>query len=62
MRHFTSEPAPRDRIVDDRGRALLEIDVAKSPGVPSTSITSWIDTAFDGHLVFSQNLIDELGL
>jgi clan AA aspartic protease len=49
-------------IVDDRGRALLEIDVAKSPGVPSTSIASWINAAFDGHLVFSQNLIDELGL
>lgn len=48
--------------VDDKARALLEICVAKSLGEPPASITSWIDTAFDGHLVFSQNLIDELGL
>ena len=49
-------------IVDDNGRALLEIYVAKSLSDPPTLVTSWIDTAFDGHLVFSQNLIDELGL
>ena len=48
--------------VDEKGRALLEIYVAKSQGEPPLSVTSWIDTAFDGHLVFSQKLIDELGL
>ncbi len=48
--------------VDDKGRALLEIPIATELNGPSTSVTTWIDTAFDGHLVFSQSLIDELGL
>ncbi len=48
--------------VDDKGRELLEIPIATELNGPSTSVTTWIDTAFDGHLVFSQSLIDELGL
>ena len=48
--------------VDSKGRALLEIPVARDPDATSTSITAWVDTAFDGHLVFAQGLIDELNL
>ena len=48
--------------VDDKGRALLEIPIAGQPEGPSTPVTTWIDTAFDGHLVFSQSLIEQLGL
>jgi clan AA aspartic protease len=48
--------------VDDKSRALLEIPIASGPKGPSTYVTTWIDTAFDGHLVFSRSLIDELGL
>jgi len=48
--------------VDDKSRALLEIPIANELNGPSTSVTTWIDTAFDGHLVFSQNLINELSL
>ncbi len=47
---------------DDKSRALLEIPIASESEGPSTSVTMWIDTAFDGHLVFSQNLINKLGL
>jgi clan AA aspartic protease len=48
--------------VDEQGRALLEVAIARELECSSTAVTTWIDTAFDGHLVFSQNLIDELGL
>jgi len=48
--------------VDDKSRALMEVSIANELKGPATSITTWIDTAFDGHLVFSQSLIDELGL
>jgi clan AA aspartic protease len=48
--------------VDDKGRALLEIAVCANAVDPSTGITVWIDTAFDGHLVFSRKLIETLGL
>lgn len=48
--------------VDDKSRALLKIPIASElPGL-SISVTTWIDTGFDGHLVFSQNLINQLGL
>ncbi|NOZ40503.1 MAG: hypothetical protein GXP24_09790 [Planctomycetes bacterium] len=48
--------------VDPHGRALLEISVARKLHGPSVPVTTWIDTAFDGHLVFSADLIDKLGL
>jgi len=48
--------------VDNKSRALLEIPIASELSGLSTSVTTWIDTAFDGHLIFSQNLINELGL
>ena len=48
--------------VDELLRALLEIGVRRELSDGSTGVTVWIDTAFNGHLVFSKRLIDELGL
>jgi clan AA aspartic protease len=43
--------------VDDRNRALLPIQVASSLKAEPLEVLVWIDTAFDGHLVFSKELI-----
>jgi len=48
--------------VDDRNRALLPIRVASSLQTECTEILAWIDIAFDGHLVFSKELIKKLHL
>jgi clan AA aspartic protease len=48
--------------VDERNRALVEIAVRGTPSSPTVSVTAWIDTAFDGHLVFSRSLIEKLQL
>ncbi len=48
--------------VDEKGRALLNIRICQSQSGDYTPITTWIDTAFDGHLVFSSELIKELEL
>ena len=48
--------------VDDRGRALLEVRVSNRLGGNYVPVTTWIDTAFDGHLVFSRKRIEELDL
>ena len=48
--------------VDDRDRALIPIRVAKGLGEEVTEVVAWIDTAFDGHLVFSRELINSLRL
>lgn len=48
--------------VDGSRRALLELRVGNSPTEQSTKITVWIDTAFDGFVVLSKNLIDRLKL
>lgn len=48
--------------VDDRGRALVRISISKDLASSAIPVTTWIDTAFDGHLVFSRKLIEELGL
>lgn len=47
--------------VDDSRRALLELQVGNTPADQPTTIMVWIDTAFDGFVVFS-NLIDRLKL
>lgn len=41
---------------------MLEVAVGKTSSSPRVSVTTWIDTAFDGHLVFSRALIEELDL
>ncbi len=48
--------------VDEKGRALLDISISDQLDGACTSVTAWIDTAFDGHLVFSYQLIKELNL
>lgn len=49
-------------LVDDRNRALIPIRVASSLKSEPSEILAWIDTAFDGHLVFSNELINKLQL
>ena len=48
--------------VDAHGRALLEIHIRSTKGAMPAPVTVWIDTAFDGHLVFPRELIKELEL
>lgn len=48
--------------VDERGRALIDIRVSNKLNGAYTAVTAWIDTAFDGHLVFSLELIESLHL
>ena len=48
--------------VDDRNRALLDLEVRRTPNSQGARVTAWIDTAFDGHLVFPKPLIEELRL
>lgn len=48
--------------VDDRNRALIDLDVRRTPNTQVARVTAWIDTAFDGHLVFPTSLIRELKL
>ena len=48
--------------VDSALRALLEVRARSEPSGTATTITVWIDTAFNGYFVFSKPLIDKLGL
>ena len=48
--------------VDQRDRALIPIRVANRLRAEMTEVVAWIDTAFDGHLVFSRELINSLNL
>ena len=48
--------------VDEKGRALLDVPISSQSDGTYTSVTTWIDTAFDGHLVFPRELIDRLRL
>lgn len=48
--------------VDERDRALIPIRVANKLRSDMTEVVAWIDTAFDGHLVFSRELIKSLKL
>jgi clan AA aspartic protease len=47
---------------DDHNRALIDIEVRRTRDSQVSRVTAWIDTAFDGHLVFPKSLIEELGL
>ena len=48
--------------VDDRLRALVKIELINVPSGESHVVTAWIDTAFNGQLVFPRPLIKRLGL
>jgi clan AA aspartic protease len=41
---------------------MLTFAVSKNLASPTVTVTSWIDTAFDGHLVFPRAMIDDLEL
>lgn len=45
---------------DDRNRALIDLEVRRTRNSRGATVTAWIDTAFDGHLVFPRSLIQEL--
>lgn len=47
---------------DDRNRALMDLEVRRTRTSSGASVKAWIDTAFDGHLVFPTSLIEELQL
>ena len=48
--------------MDESRRALLELRIGKMPAEVTRLVTGWVDTAFDGFLVFSHELIESLGL
>ena len=48
--------------VDENNRALLRVDIRARFRIEPTSIDAWVDTAFDGHFVFSSKLITDLEL
>jgi len=48
--------------VDESLRALLDIAIRRTPSEAPTVVTAWIDTAFNGFLVFPHETIKELGL
>ncbi|MCE9530488.1 MAG: hypothetical protein K8T89_05065 [Planctomycetes bacterium] len=48
--------------VDTFQRALVDVVVHRAKFEPPRVITVWVDTAFNGFLVFPQEMIEELGL
>jgi clan AA aspartic protease len=48
--------------VDQQGRALLDVPVSPALNGAYSPVTAWIDSAFDGHLVFPHELIERLQL
>ena len=48
--------------VDEKGRALLDVSISDKLDGAYTPVTTWIDTAFDGHLIFPHELIERLKL
>ena len=48
--------------VDEGNRALIDIAVSNKIDGENIQVVAWVDTAFDGHLVFSASLIEELNL
>ena len=49
-------------VVDSQRRALVKIPVRSALGSQAVEVEAWVDTAFDGHFVFSSGLIKELSL
>ncbi len=48
--------------VDEDRRALWDVSVETAKGAELLTLTVWIDTAFNGALVFPVELIKQLGL
>lgn len=49
-------------LVDDSRRALIDVRVSTIPSSPSDTVTVWVDTAFNGHLVCNRKVVQQLGL
>jgi len=49
-------------IVDDDLRALIEVLIGSEPDGQKSSVSVWVDTAFNGGLVLPRQEIDDLGL
>ena len=49
-------------LVDNAGRALLQVELRKSVELQPTPIEVWIDTGFTGDLVMPVTTIERLGL
>ena len=49
-------------LVDEFGRALLNVRIRSSADMESMEITAWIDTAFNGELVVPRSTIETVGL
>jgi clan AA aspartic protease len=48
--------------VDESLRALVDVAIRRTEFEAPTVVTVWVDTAFNGFLVFSQEMIEKLGL
>ena len=48
--------------VDESLRALMEVTIRRTASEVPTVLTAWVDTAFNGFLVFPQEMIEDLGL
>jgi clan AA aspartic protease len=48
--------------VDESLRALVDVAIRPTESEAPTVITVWVDTAFNGFLVFPQEMIEKLGL
>jgi clan AA aspartic protease len=49
-------------VVDDDLRALLEVQIGGTPNSPKSTVSVWIDTAFNGGLVLPRHEVQQLGL
>ena len=48
--------------VDESLRALVDVAIRRTESESPTIVTAWIDTAFNGFLVFPHEMISNLGL
>ncbi len=49
-------------LVDEVGRALLDLKIRSTGNEAPVEITVWVDTAFNGELVVPRAMIESLGL
>jgi clan AA aspartic protease len=49
-------------VVDNAGRALLDIAISAAQEGEAIPITAWIDTGFTGELVLPQSMVDRLAM
>jgi clan AA aspartic protease len=48
--------------VDEAHRALVDVEIRHKASDKPTSVTAWVDTAFNGFFVFPRHLIKDLAL